>query len=150
MNPILLAAATTPIPAINAGLNFIATVLLTVGFILILKKKKEAHKKAMISAFIVSAIFLVGYVTDKIIRQGVHTPFAGEGLWRAVYYTMLITHVILAIAIVPLIFRTFFLSFKQRFDEHRQIARWTFPLWYYVSVTGVLIYFFLYHWFPGA
>ena len=146
---ILATVVSTPSPAINAGLNFLATVLLTVGFILILKKRKKAHQYAMVSAFIVSAIFLVGYVADKIIRQGVHTPFAGEGFWRAFYYVMLITHVILAIVIVPLIFRTFYLSLKQRFEEHKKIARWTFPLWYYVSVTGVLIYFFLYQWFPG-
>lgn len=146
---LLSTVVSTPIPAINAGLNFLATVLLTVGFILILQKKKKEHQIAMVSAFVVSAIFLVGYVADKIIKQGVHTPFAGEGFWRSFYYVMLITHVILAIVIVPLIFRTFYLSFKKRFDDHKKIARWTFPLWYYVSVTGVLIYFFLYQWFPG-
>lgn len=143
-------------PAINASLNGLATVLLTIGFVLIWRdrvKYKNAHRAVMLSAFGVSCVFLVGYLSHKAMKanagEAVNTTFAGEGIWRWVYYPMLITHVILAMVIVPLIFVTLFHAFKGRFEKHRKWARWTFPLWYYVSVTGVLVYFFLYQWFPG-
>jgi len=103
----------------------------------------------MISAVIVSAVFLIGYVGHKILVQGVHTPFGGEGTIRTVYYTMLISHIILAIAIAYLVPRTFLLAIKGDFDRHRAWARWTFPIWYYVSITGVLVYFFIYQWWPS-
>lgn len=136
-------------PPLNASLNGLATLLLTVGFVLIKQGKKEAHAKCMISAFIVSCVFLVFYVLHKILVKGVHTPFGGEGAIRTVYYVMLITHVILAMAIVPLILMTMSRALKQRFELHKKIARITWPLWMYVSVTGVLVYFFLYQWFPA-
>jgi putative membrane protein len=79
--------------------------------------------------------------------QGVHTPFAGEGAWRTFYYVMLISHILLAIAIVPLVLTTLNLAIKGQRERHRAWARWTFPIWYYVSVTGVLVYCFLYQWF---
>jgi uncharacterized membrane protein YozB (DUF420 family) len=88
-------------------------------------------------------------VAHKFLVKGVHTPFAGEGLWKTFYYGMLISHIILAIVILPLIFVTFNHALKGRFDRHRAWARWTFPAWFYVSVTGVLVYFFLYVWFPA-
>jgi putative membrane protein len=135
------------IPTLNAILNGLATVLLTIGFILIWQGRKAAHRRAMISALVVSALFLVGYVTHKIIQQGVHTPFEGEGLWRTFYYAMLISHVILAMAIAYLVPQTLWFAIRGNFERHRKWARWTFPIWYYVSVTGVLIYFFLYQWF---
>lgn len=138
------------LPPFNAALNGLATVLLTAGLICILRGRKAAHMCCMVSAFAVSIVFLVTYVLHKILVQGVHTPFAGEGLWRPVYYTMLLTHIVLAIVIVPLVLRTLYLAAKGRFAVHRKWARVTFPLWYYVSVTGVLIYFFLYVWFPPA
>ncbi|MFM7181369.1 MAG: DUF420 domain-containing protein [Verrucomicrobiales bacterium] len=137
------------IPAINAFLNSIATILLAAGFIFIKSGRKEAHRKCMMSAFCVSAVFLVGYVAHKILVQGVHTPFGGEGIWKTIYYTMLITHIILAMVILPLIFVTFGHALKGRFEKHKAWARWTFPAWFYVSVTGVLVYFFLYQWFPS-
>lgn len=137
------------IPALNAFLNGIATLLLATGFILIKTGRKDAHRKCMISAFGVSAVFLVGYVAHKILVQGVHTPFGGDGIWKTVYYTMLITHIILAMVILPLIFVTFGHALKGRFEKHKAWARWTFPAWFYVSVTGVLVYFFLYQWFPS-
>ena len=137
------------IPAINACLNGLATVLLSLGFIFIKSGNREAHRKCMISAVIVSAVFLIGYVGHKILVQGVHTPFGGEGTIRTVYYTMLISHIILAIAIAYLVPRTFLLAIKGDFDRHRAWTRWTFPIWYYVSITGVLVYCFLYQWWPA-
>lgn len=100
----------------------------------------------MVSAFGVSVIFLFFYVLHKWLVQGVHTPFGGEGAWRGIYYTMLVTHIILAILIVPLVLKTLTLAIRGKRDRHKAWARWTFPIWYYVSVTGVLIYFFLYVW----
>ncbi len=142
-----MAADSIPlIPSINAGLNATATLLLTAGFIAIRSGKKRAHGLCMTLAILVSALFLVGYVTDKILRGGVHTPFPGEGFWRTVYYTILITHIIAAAVILPLVLRTWWLARRERFETHRKWARVTWPLWMYVSVTGVLVYGFLYHW----
>lgn len=138
------------IPALNATLNAVATVLLTLGFIFIKSGNREAHRKAMFSACIVSAVFLIGYVLHKILVRGVHTPFGGEGAIRTVYYTMLISHIILAIAIAYLVPRTFLFAIKGNYERHKAWAKWTFPIWYYVSVTGVLVYFFLYQWWPAA
>lgn len=141
---------TQDIPALNAALNGLATVLLTIGFILIKRGNREAHRKVMISACIVSAVFLVGYVAHKWLVQGVHTPFGGDGAIRTVYYAMLISHIILAIAIAYLVPRTFWLAIKGNYERHQAWAIWTFPIWYYVSITGVLVYFFLYQWWPAA
>ena len=145
------------IPAINASLNALATLLISVGFILIKTGRKTAHRFAMISAGVVSAVFLVGYVGHKILKgmaagagEAVHTQFGGEGPIRTVYYVMLITHVILAIAIAYLVPRTFALAFKGEFERHKKWARIVFPIWLYVSVTGVLVYFFLYQWWPSS
>lgn len=138
------------IPAFNATLNSIATVLITTGFILIKTGRTAAHRKVMISAMVVSAIFLVGYVSHKVMIGGVHTPFGGEGAIRTVYYAMLISHIILAISIAYLVPRTFLFAIQGKFDRHRAWAKWTFPIWFYVSVTGVLVYFFLYRWWPAV
>lgn len=136
------------IPALNAVLNGLATVLMTVGFIAIKSGNRDLHRRMMLSAGVVSAIFLVGYVTHKILVRGVHTPFGGEGFIRSVYYTMLITHILLAMSIAVLVPRTFWLAIQGNFERHKAWAKWTFPIWYYVSVTGVLVYFFLYRWWP--
>ncbi len=138
------------IPALNATLNALATVLMTAGFILIKQGKRDTHRKVMISACVVSAIFLVGYVAHKVLVRGVHTPFGGEGFIRTVYYVMLISHIILAIAIAWLVPRTFWFAIKGDYENHKRWAKFTFPIWYYVSVTGVLVYFFLYQWWPAA
>ncbi len=138
------------IPALNAALNALATALMTVGFILIKSGRRDGHRAAMLSAGAVSAIFLVGYVAHKILVKGVHTPFGGEGAIRTVYYAMLISHILLAIAIAWLVPKTFYLAIKGDYERHRAWARWTFPIWYYVSITGVLVYFFLYRWWPAA
>ena len=136
------------IPALNAVLNATATVLMTLGFVFIKQGKREAHRAMMLSAGTVSAVFLVGYVTHKIMMRGIHTPFGGEGVIRTVYYTMLISHIILAIAIAYLVPRTFLFAINRDYETHKKWARFTFPIWYYVSVTGVLVYFFLYQWWP--
>ncbi|MEZ5277574.1 MAG: DUF420 domain-containing protein [Opitutaceae bacterium] len=142
--------AVSDIPTLNALLNGLATVLISAGFILIKTGRIRAHRICMVSAFGVSIVFLVGYVTHKVLVRGVHTPFGGEGALRAVYYTMLLTHILLAMIIAPLVLRTLWLAVRGEIDRHRRWARWTFPIWYYVSVTGVLIYLFLYVWFPAA
>jgi len=138
------------IPAINAALNGLATLCLTAGFFFIMRKNIPAHRASMLSAGVVSAVFLVGYVGHKIAVRGVHTPFGGEGTIRTVYYSMLISHILLAIAIAYLVPRTFSFALKGQIERHRAWARWTFPIWYYVSVTGVLVYFFLYQWWPAT
>lgn len=138
---------TEALPSINAGLNGLATLLLTFGFIFIRSGRERQHRICMVSAFIVSAIFLFFYLLHKYLVQGVHTPFAGEGFWKSFYYAMLISHIILAMIIVPLILMTLSLAIRGKRETHKKWARWTFPIWYYVSVTGVLVYFFLYQWF---
>ena len=139
----------TDLPAVNACLNGLSTVLLTAGFIFIKRGNKIAHRNCMIAAVTTSAIFLVFYVLHKILVRGVHTPFGGEGFIRTAYYAMLISHIILAMAIVPLVLITLNRGLKERWEHHKKIARWTWPLWMYVSVTGVLVYFMLYQWFPA-
>ncbi len=140
---------TSDLPAVNASLNALATVFLSLGFLFIKRGRKTAHRNCMIAAVITSAIFLVFYVLHKILVRGVHTPFGGEGAIRAVYYVMLISHILLAMAIVPLVLITLNRGLKERWEHHKKIARWTWPIWMYVSVTGVLVYFMLYQWFPA-
>jgi putative membrane protein len=137
------------IPALNAALNAVATVLILTGFVLVKSGHKDAHRKVMLAAGVVSAVFLIGYVTHKVLIRGVHTPFGGEGAIRTVYFVMLITHIILAIAIAYLVPRTFLLAISGDYERHKAWAKWTFPIWLYVSVTGVLVYFFLYRWWPA-
>ena len=130
-------------PALNATLNGISAVLLACGYFAIHFHKIQIHKRLMISAFVVSCAFLVSYVIYHIrIRQVIH--FQGQGWIRPVYFTLLTSHTILAIVIVPLILITLRRALLERFDKHRLIARWTLPLWFYVSVTGVIIYFMVY------
>ena len=136
------------IPPLNAALNALSTVLITLGFIFIKQGKKESHRAVMLSAGVVSAVFLIGYVTHKVLMRGIHTPFGGEGFIRTVYYAMLISHIILAIAIAYLVPRTFLFAINGDYVAHKRWAKFTFPIWYYVSVTGVLVYFFLYQWWP--
>ena len=138
------------LPALNAALNGLSTVLLTAGFVFIKAGQRDAHRKCMVAAFLTSAVFLVSYVAHKILVRGVHTPFGGEGIIRNVYYVMLLTHIVLAMAIVPLVLITIARARRGDFDAHRRIARWTWPIWMYVSVTGVLVYFFLYRWWPAV
>jgi putative membrane protein len=136
------------LPPINASLNALATVLLVCGIVAIKREAKKAHGLLMGATFAVSCVFLVCYVVHKILVRGVHTPFGGEGVWRPVYYGMLISHIILAICVPPLAIITMRHALKGRYESHRRWAKVAFPIWLYVSVTGVLVYFFLYHWFP--
>jgi uncharacterized membrane protein YozB (DUF420 family) len=130
-------------PALNAILNGTSAVLLACGYLAIRSGKRELHKKFMISAFAVSCAFLVSYL---LYHYRVHhvVLFQGQGWIRPVYFTLLISHSILAAAIVPLIIITLRRAWAERFDKHRRIARWTLPLWFYVSVTGVIVYFMVY------
>jgi len=130
-------------PAVNATLNGTSAVLLACGYAAIRAGKRELHKKLMLTAFFVSCAFLVSYL---VYHYRVHRVvlFQGQGWIRPVYFTILISHTILAVAIVPLIIVTLRRAFLEKFDRHRAIARWTLPLWFYVSVTGVIVYFMVY------
>jgi putative membrane protein len=136
------------LPPINASLNGLATVLLVSGIIAIKRDAKKAHGLLMGATFVVSCIFLCSYVTHKILVGGVNTPFQGTGFWKTFYYVMLVTHIILAAIVPVLAIVTMRHALKARYDAHRRWAKVTFPIWLYVSVTGVLVYFFLYRWFP--
>lgn len=137
------------IPALNATLNGISTVLLATGYYFIRTGRRDAHRNCMVTAFFTSAAFLIGYLWHKIfILKGVHTHFGGQGFIVPVYYVILITHIILAMVMVPMIFMTLARARRKDFEAHKRLARWTWPIWMYVSVTGVLVYFFLYRWWP--
>jgi uncharacterized membrane protein YozB (DUF420 family) len=135
------------LPAVNATLNGLSAILLTAGFIFIRRGNKIAHRNCMISAFITSTIFLCCYLTYHIVVKH-YTVFTDPPWFRPIYLTLLLTHTVLAAVIVPLILTTLYWARKQRFDQHKRIARWTWPLWFYVSVTGVVIYLLLYQIFP--
>ncbi|MBL8169932.1 MAG: DUF420 domain-containing protein [Acidobacteria bacterium] len=136
------------LPTLNAILNSISAILLITGYALIRQKKRHAHRWAMVSAFVTSTLFLISYLIYHYHAGSV--KFQGQGTIRLVYFTILLTHTVLAVVIVPLIFITFSRALSNRFDKHRQIARWTLPLWLYVSVTGVLVYLMLYHWYAAS
>ena len=135
------------LPAVNATLNGLSAVLLTGGFIAIKTGRKIAHRNCMIAAFCTSAIFLGCYLTYHITVKTV-THFVDPAWFRPYYLTLLATHTILAAAIVPMILITLHRARKEQFEAHKKIARWTWPLWMYVSVTGVVIYLLLYRIFP--
>ena len=130
------------LPTLNAILNSTAAVLLSAGFYFIKQRRIEAHKRCMVGAMVVSVAFLTSYVVYHAKVGSV--AFTGEGWIRPVYFFILITHIILAIVIVPMVLRTAYFGFGSRFDKHVRIARKTFPLWMYVSVTGVIVYLMLY------
>lgn len=136
------------IPALNASLNAVATVLIVAGITSIKLKHENLHRFFMAASIVVSALFLIGYLYHKWVMQSVNTPFQGEGPIRTIYYVMLISHIILAATIPVLVGRTAFLGIKNRREKHKKWARLTYPIWLYVSVTGVLVYFFLYVWYP--
>lgn len=130
------------LPTVNATLNTISAILLTIGYVLIRQRRIEAHKRCMLAAFAVSILFLISYVIYH--ANAGSTPFTRQGWIRPVYFTILISHIILAFVIVPLAIRTLYLAWRERFEQHRRIAKITLPLWLYVSVTGVIIYLMLY------
>ena len=129
-------------PAINATLNGASAVLLTTGRVLIHRGRVSAHRACMIAAVVTSSAFLVCYLWYHAHVGSVR--FAGQGWSRPVYFTILISHTLLAVAVVPLVLITLTRGLRSRFDRHRAIAQWTFPIWLYVSITGVVIYAMLY------
>jgi putative membrane protein len=132
----------TDLPVLNAALNFTAAVLIGTGFYFIKRKNIRAHKVCMIAALGVSAAFLSSYLTYHYNVGSI--PFTKQGWIRNVYFPLLISHTILAAIVLPMVLRTSFLGLKGRFVKHVRIARWTFPMWMYVSITGVLVYLMLY------
>jgi putative membrane protein len=129
------------LPALNATFNSISTVLLLLGFREIKKRNFDRHMRFMLGAFATSTLFLASYVVYHNFIG--HTPFPGQGFIRPVYFFILITHIILSAAVVPLILTSFFFAFSGKFQSHKKISRFTFPIWMYVSVTGVMIFFIL-------
>ncbi len=129
------------LPALNAFLNSVSTVLILAGFVAIKQKKYVKHMKLMLTAFITSSLFLISYL---IYHHFVgHTPFPGEGTIRIVYFSILISHIILSAFVVPLVLTSYYFAFAGKFKTHRKVSKWTFPIWLYVSVTGVMIFFIL-------
>src|SRR5689334_6228332 len=137
-----------PHAALNATLNGTSAILLAAGYAAIRAGKREAHKRFMISAFVVSCAFLVSYLIYHY-RVG-HVAFQGQGWIRPVYFVLLISHTVLAVVIVPLILITIRRAWLERFDKHKIIAKWTLPLWLYVSVTGVIVYVMVYQFYAPA
>ena len=140
------------LPAINASLNGLSAIFLTAGFIFIRRKNIAAHRRCMISAFVTSCVFLACYLTyhtylGVVLHQG-PTRFVNPPAFRPVYLAILLSHTVLAMVVAPMILVTLSRALRERFDQHKRIARWTWPLWMYVSVTGVLIYLLLYQIFP--
>ena len=135
------------LPAVNASLNALSGVLLLCGYTLIRLRRIELHRRFMIAAFAASSLFLICYVVYH--AQVGSVRFTRQGFVRPLYFTILITHVALAFTVVPLAIVTLSRGLKARYPQHRRIARWTFPIWLYVSVTGVLVYVLLYQptWF---
>ena len=138
------------LPHLNASLNAIATVLLMAGLVCIKTGKRQAHKRVMLTAFAVSVAFLVSYLTYHFSVEHREFPRTATGIVRAGYFAMLISHVILAATVPVLALVTIYLGLRDRLESHRRIARITFPIWLYVSVTGVAIYFMLYWVYPPA
>ena len=130
------------LPTLNAFLNATSGVLMVTGWVLIRRGNRRGHGWVMGSAFLVSTVFLVSYLTYHY-KVG-HTSYEGEGILRPVYFTILISHIILAGLVVPLVLRTFYLAWRRRWEKHRWWGRLTMPIWLYVSVTGVVVYFMLY------
>jgi uncharacterized membrane protein YozB (DUF420 family) len=135
------------LPAFNALMNTLSATAVTTGWILIRQGRTRAHRNAMILALLASALFLAGYLTHHA-RVG-SVPFQGAGVWRVVYYAILVPHAILAVAVLPLVLVTAARAARGRFETHRRLARVTLPLWLFVSVTGVAVYVLLYHG-PGS
>ena len=140
MNPEVLGDILAPV---NAGLNLTSILCLLAGFYFIKQNKTLHHRRAMLGAVGASSLFLVFYLL-RYSLTGTHR-FAGEGVAKVVYLSVLFSHMILAVVIVPLILGLLFLAWKSNFETHARLARWTFPLWLYVSLSGLLVYFLLYH-----
>lgn len=140
-------------PHVNAALNTLSGIFLILGLTFILSKKVHAHRTCMLGASSFSVLFLVCYITYHTLRTSVYglgpTKFTGEGLARPIYFTILTSHTILAALVGPFIIATLWRALKGRFDAHRRLARLVYPVWLYVSVTGVAVYVMLYHLYPA-
>jgi len=136
----------TQLPLLNASLNLASASLLVLGLRFIRQDRRLAHRRCMLAALTTSCLFLIGYLTYHY--QVGHTRFTDPAWFRPIYLGLLLTHVLLAVVIVPLVLITLYLALRGQFDRHKGIARWTWPIWMYVSVTGVIIYLLLYHIFP--
>ena len=136
------------LPAVNATLNGTSALLLVAGYIAIRRRRPSLHKALMLSALGASVLFLAGYLFYHY--QAGTTRFTGQGLARTFYFAVLTSHTILAMVIVPLVIVTLVLALRGSYPRHRRIARWTLPLWLYVSVTGIVVYVMLYHLFPTS
>jgi putative membrane protein len=132
--------------ALNATLNAVSAILLAGGYAAIRARKVEAHKRFMLSAFVVSCAFLVSYLVYH--HHVGHVAFQGQGIIRPIYFALLTSHTILAVVIVPMILITLRRAWLERYDQHRVIARWTLPLWFYVCITGVIVYLMVYQFYP--
>lgn len=130
-------------PTLNALLNATSALLILLGYVLIRQRKTEAHRYSMVAALATSTVFLISYLVYHFHHGS--TKFTGTGAIRAVYFTILITHTVLAAAVVPMILTAVYRAWRGEWQRHRAIARWTLPIWLYVSVTGVIVYLMLYH-----
>jgi putative membrane protein len=131
-------------PALNAILNGSSAVLIGTGYYFIKSGRRDAHKRMMIAAFVTSALFLISYLYYHLVLRAGVTHFKGEGIWRPIYFSILISHTFLAVVVVPFVLATLSRALKGNFARHKAIARYTFPIWMYVSVTGVVIFVMLY------
>jgi uncharacterized membrane protein YozB (DUF420 family) len=131
-------------PALNAFLNGSSAVLIGTGYYFIKTGRRDAHKRMMIAAFVTSTLFLISYLYYHLVLRAGVTHFKGEGVWRPVYFAILLSHTVLAVVIVPFVLITLSRALKGNFVKHKAIARYTFPIWMYVSVTGVVIFVMLY------
>lgn len=138
------------LPAANACLNGLSGLLITLGWIFIKTQRTRAHIVTMCVALVSSTLFLAGYIANHILRHGVVTHFTAQGFVRPAYFSLLISHTVLAVVVLPMVVLTLIPALRARYDRHRRIAQWTLPVWLYVSVTGVLVYFMLYVWYPPA
>ena len=138
----------TDLPTLNAGLNGLAAILLTAGFVAIRKRRVHLHRALMIGALCASALFLTSYLIYHYNVGATH--FTGAGWVRPLYFAILISHTFLAVLILPLVLVTLYRALKADFKRHKRIARWALPAWLYVSVTGIVVYLMLYHIYPSA
>ena len=134
----------TLFPALNAFLNGSSAVLIATGYYFIRTGRRDAHKRMMIAAFVTSTLFLISYLYYHLVLRAGVTHFQGQGIWRPVYFSILISHTFLAAIVVPFILITLYRALTGKFARHRAIARYTFPIWMYVSVTGVVVFVMLY------
>jgi len=136
------------LPALNASLNGLSAIFLSFGYAFIKNGRRDAHRNCMVAAVTTSALFLVSYLTYHSLVKGV-TRFQGPPVPRAIYLSILTTHSILAVVILPMVLITLRFAIQQRWESHKRLSRWTWPLWMYVSVTGVIVYLMLYQLFPS-